>query len=67
MERREWLILIIKYDCMEESNGAKKIKKLDLIQIHVHLKPFQCFDNHFQFQLVSFAWVLQLLNEVTTG
>lgn len=36
-----------------------------LIDINVHLKPFQCFDNYFQLQLVSFAWVPLLLDDVT--
>lgn len=36
-----------------------------LIQIHVYLKPFQCFDNNFQLHLVSFGRLLLLLNDVT--
>lgn len=36
-----------------------------LVHIHVHLKPFQCFNNYFQLHLMSFGWVLLLLNDVT--
>lgn len=36
-----------------------------LIHIHVHLKPFQCFNNYFQLHLVSFGRVLLLLDDVT--
>lgn len=36
-----------------------------LIQVHVHLEPFQCFDDDFQLELVGPSWVPLLLDNVT--
>lgn len=59
-----------KHQRERESNKFKKPKRDGredkyLVNIHVHLKPFQCLDNYIQLHLVSFAWVFLFLNNVT--
>lgn len=49
---------------LPETKNKSEWRNKYLIHIHVHLKPFQCFNNYFQLHLVSFGRVLLLLDDV---
>lgn len=40
-------------------------KKIHLIRVHVNLKPLQSSNDHFQLNLVSFAWIFLFLDDIT--
>lgn len=39
----------------------------NLVNIHIHLEPFQGFNNNIQLDLVGFTWILLFLHDISAA